>query len=168
MNSSYCCLILGGGGYTRKRRFMENTFPKYSRKHLPGCIKTFRGKNFSKLFHKTPSWLYKDFSWKKPFYKTVHRCFKGKNFPAKQPRKFQIEKIETKRDQNYLDIFFPTTLNYENSFFQWLSVHFRLRLKKNDQGGNTGKIELRQNTKQMHALINAMTNCFVAYKVLMY
>jgi hypothetical protein len=70
---------------------MEITFPNYSIKHPPGCMETFQGKYFSKLFHKTPSWLYKDVSWKKPFYKTIHRCFKGKTFPRNNPGSFKWE-----------------------------------------------------------------------------
>jgi hypothetical protein len=82
---------------------MEITFPNYSIKHPPGCMETFQGKYFSKLFHKTPSWLYKDVSWKKPFYKTVHRCFKEELF-RETTSEVSNGKIETKRDQNYLDI----------------------------------------------------------------
>ena len=77
----FCCLILGG--WLVSRRFMEITFPNYSIKHLPGCIKTFRGKNLSTR-------LYTDVSREILSRETTPEVSNGK--------------IETQRDQNYLDI----------------------------------------------------------------
>jgi len=54
---------------------MEKTFPNYSMKHLPGCIKTFRV--------------------------SVHRCFKEELFHGTTSEVLNGT-IETKRDQNYV------------------------------------------------------------------